>query len=491
MNRKPTRDAIAQTGRAIAVAVAIGALAPIAQAADSPKDATIRKLESQNEALAKAVAEVQQQMQAMQQQLRALQQQAGAVASQQQSQGEQVHKAEQAQQAIAADVAAVQQSSQQTAQQLSVQAAKADAWNKLSLWGYGEVYYTHPTHKAAQTTLDLARGVFGIGYQFDDSTRFNSEYEVEHAVASAGDPGEIEVEQLYVDHRLSDSIGGRVGVFLIPAGLLNENHEPTNFYGVQRNFVETLVIPSTWREGGLSLYGTTGAGLDWNVGLTTGVDLSKWDFAPEVPTYASALELIAGAVAPLQATHQEGAFANAQHLSSYVSLNYRGVPGLTLGGSFFGGGVKPAVLGIGSQNVSLGELHARWQPRQWDLSAVVAQGTISNTAAANRLFPGTANPMPARFNGGFVQAAYDLWDSGSYRLSPFARWERYDMGASYEGLAPGFGVRPAGWATPSDTVVTLGTNFYITPNVVLKADYQRFKTNTDFTRVDLGAGLSF
>ena len=47
----------------------------------------------------------------------------------------------------------------------------------------------------------------------------------------------------------------------MPFGLLNENHEPTNFYGVQRNFVETLIIPSTWREGGFNLHGDTAGGL--------------------------------------------------------------------------------------------------------------------------------------------------------------------------------------------------------------------------------------
>jgi hypothetical protein len=47
------------------------------------------------------------------------------------------------------------------------------------------------------------------------------------------------------------------------------------------------------------------------------------------------------------------------------------------------------------------------------------------------------------------------------------------------------------WPQPRDRVWTLGTNFYLNPNVVLKADYQRFGTNTDLTRVDLGLGVSF
>ncbi|MBS0447068.1 MAG: porin [Proteobacteria bacterium] len=463
-----------------------------AAAADPGASATIKRLQAQNDALAKTLADVQAQLQSLQRTVGDMQQKSAALGKQQETQAAQVRQTAEAQQKVEADVAAASQNASQAVQQVAAQSAKSETWDKLLLWGYGEIYYAHPVHQANQTTLDLARGVFGIGYQFDDKTRFNSEYEVEHAVASADDPGEIEVEQLYVERQLGQGLNARAGVFLIPAGLINENHEPTAFYGVQRNFVETLIIPSTWREGGLSLFGTTDSGLDWNVGLTTGVDLSKWDFAPETATYASALQLIAGDVAPLQATHQEGAFANAQHLSGYVGLNYRGVPGLTIGGLFFGGGATPAQPGIGSQSVMLGEAHVRYQPGKWDLSAVYAQGNISNTGAANRLFPGTANPLPARFDGWYAQAAYNLWQGqGGMRLAPFARYERYDMGASYEGLAPGFGASPAGFPVPHDQVATIGTNFYLNPNVVLKLDYQHFRDNSDFTRVDLGLGLSF
>src|ERR1700758_5118169 len=108
----------------------------------------------------------------------------------------------------------------------------------------------------------------------------------------------------------------------MPFGFINEHHEPTNFYGVQRNFVETLIIPSTWREGGFGLHGDTSSRFGWNVVRTTGFGLAKWEFQPEFPPYTSALELEDSNIAPLQATHQELALANARHLSSYVALAY-------------------------------------------------------------------------------------------------------------------------------------------------------------------------
>jgi hypothetical protein len=377
----------------------------------------------------------------------------------------------------------------------------------IKLWGYGEIYYMNPIHDRERAQADLARAVFGIGYSFDSRTEFNSEYEVEHAVSSASDPGEFEVEQFYVDRQLNDAVTVRGGLFLMPFGLLNEHHEPTNFYGVQRNFVETLIIPSTWREGGLNFHGDTQSGFGWNVGVTTGFDLSKWDFAPEFPQYTTALELEDNDVAPLQATHQELALANGHDLSQYVALSYFGVPGLTVGGAIATGkavsvAAPPNAPIAGSQRVTLWEGHARWTPDKFDLSALYAHGSISNLAGTNAENPGSPNPIPSTFYGYYFQAAYDVWQHGDYRLSPFTRWEVYNMGSSYEGTpgpmiptgsipltgAPGdYGL----WPRNFDRVWTIGANLYVTPHVVLKLDYQHFLINNDFTRVDLGLGLNF
>jgi hypothetical protein len=377
----------------------------------------------------------------------------------------------------------------------------------LRLWGYGEVYYTHPTSEPNQSQMDLARAVFGIGYRFDERTEFNSEYEVEHAVSSASDVGEFEVEQFYIDRRVSEVATVRAGLFLLPFGFINEHHEPTNFYGVQRNFVETLIIPSTWREGGFNLHGDTTRGFGWNVGITTGFDFSRWSFASEFPPYRNALELEASDIAPLQATHQELALANARNLSQYVALGYYGVPGLALGGAISTGKAvpvpaPPGAPASGDPRVTLWEAHARWTPARWDLAAIYARGTVSNTASANAANPGSPNPIPASFYGYYLQAAYSAWESAAYRLAPFVRFERYNMGASYEGTAgPAIPVgevplSPAPgdyglWPQNHDRVWTAGTNFYLGPHVVLKGDYQWFEVNSGFNRFDLGLGVSF
>ncbi len=370
----------------------------------------------------------------------------------------------------------------------------------LNLWGYGEVYYLHPRDEGTRTVADLARAVFGIGYRFNDRTSFNSEFEVEHAISSADDAGEFEVEQFYVDHELTDWASVKAGLFLMPFGLLNEHHEPTRFYGVQRNFVETLIIPSTWREGGVGLHGNTLAGLSWDVGLTTGLNLGGWNPNPSEPLFRTAYDLINGDAGPMRATHQELQLANAQNLSQYVSLNYNGVPGLLAGAAVFTGkAAKPTFpAGLPDQRATLWEGHVRWMPGAADLSAVYAQGRFSNTAAFNLANAGGSNPMPSRFEGYFLQAAYTVWQRDGYRLSPFARWEYFDLGAGYEGIAPGFTPVPEGnavdgkpWPQMHDRIWTVGASLYLHPQVVLKIDYQHFNVNRDLTRFDVGLGLSF
>jgi hypothetical protein len=456
----------------------------LARAADAPapNPDVVQKLEQRVDEMAAQLA-------VMKQQLQQLKSQNEALASAQQQQ-------------------AIQQQSAPAAVAGTPSPALANATGpvtsgisqNLSLWGYGEIYYTHPTHVPGDTQADLARAVFGIGYRFSDRTVFNSEFEVEHAVASADDKGEFEVEQFYVDHQLAPWASIKGGLFLMPFGLLNEHHEPTNFYGVQRNFVETLIIPSTWREGGLAVHGNTDFGLKWDVGVTTGIDLNGWNPNPEDPLYRTALDLENNGVAPLQSTHQELGLANAHHLSQYLSVNYTGVPGLLAGAAIFtGDAVTPSLpIGLPTSRVTLWEGHARWTPGAADISAVYARGKISNTADFNLANAGGSNPLPSEFLGYYVQGAYTVWQNNGYRIAPFARWEHYDMGASYSGIAPGFTTVPVGpaadgrpWPQPRDRVFTVGANFYITPQVVVKVDYQTFDVNKDLTRFDLGLGLAF
>ena len=348
--------------------------------------------------------------------------------------------------------------------------------NVVDWFGYGELSYSRPTDDSAGTTADVGRFVLGASYRFDERTRFISELEVEHAIASADDAGEVEVEQAWIERELSDTIYAKFGLFLIPSGLLNESHEPTRYYGVFRNFVETAIIPTTWREIGAALEGNTTAGLRWDVGITTGHDLSAWD-----ATSAEGLE------SPLGSIHQEGQLARAGDLSSFGALNYTGIPGLRVGGSVVYGDISQGQPGFDSNKLLLWEGHARWTPGAWDLSALYARGEISDTAAINLTLVGNPVLIPESFYGWYAQAAYVATLPNSWTLAPFARFERVNTGAGYAFI--GAGLTPA--ALEAEEITTLGVNLNIASGVVLKLDYQMFDLNSDADRVDLGLGYAF
>jgi hypothetical protein len=345
------------------------------------------------------------------------------------------------------------------------------------LSSYGEINYNRLTRSGQtdKTQADLRRFVLGFQHRFDSRTKLVTELEVEHGVTSADDPGEVAVEQAYIERQVAGAWSLRGGLFLIPMGLLNESHEPTAFYGVERNFVETAIIPTTWREGGLQVVGTLDNGLTVQGGVSTGFDLTKWD--------ATSTE---GAESPLGAIHQEMALAKARNLALFGALNWRGVPGLLVGGGVFTGGATHGQA-VASARVTLWDAHARWTPGRWDLSALYSRGSISNTAALNAPLVGQPTLIPKSFDGWYAQAAYKLWSQGDLSLSPFVRFERFNTARSFADLGPG--LTPS--AGPTERVVTLGANFQVSPGVVIKADVQRFRENKDADRVDLGLGWSF
>ena len=354
-------------------------------------------------------------------------------------------------------------------------AATAPAGPATVITSYGEINYNRPLRATQNAQADVRRLVLGFQHRFDERTKLVTELEVEHAVASAGDKGEVAVEQAYIERQLTPLLALRAGLFLMPAGLLNENHEPTAYYGVERNFVETAIIPSTWREGGLQLVASFDNGLTAQGGLSTSMDLNKWD--------AASAE---GRASPLGSIHQELSQARSRDLAVFGALNWRGLPGLLLGGSLFSGQATQGQA-TATARITLWDAHARWAPGRWDLSAVVARGDISNTAALNAPLVGNPTLIPKTFDGFYVQGAYKLWSRGDYALSPFVRWERFNTASAYADL--GAGLTPV--AARAQRVTTLGANFVVSPGVVLKADWQRFREAPDLDRVSLGMGWSF
>lgn len=360
--------------------------------------------------------------------------------------------------------------------------ASANLGPATTVGGYGELTYNNYRNGNRNNEADLRRFVLFFGHRFNDNLRFVSEAEFEHGVTSADDAGEVEIEQAYLDYRFNDAINVKAGLFLIPLGLLNETHEPPTYYGVERNEVETRIIPTTWREGGIGIHGEILPGLKYDVGITTGFNAGKIDD----PSTG------------FRSGHQEMTLSRANNLSTYAALNYRGYPGLHIGAGIFSGNTgqdgftdrgtarqQPLLQGVNAR-LTLWDLHAKYSVGRLDLQALYAKGRLGDADAvsAAAVADGRDGAIPKSIYGWYGQAAYHVWRRGDMDLAPFIRYERYNTQAQ---VAGGFAADP----NNDDRVITTGVNFKLHPQVVVKADYQKYRADSTKDRINLGVGYMF
>jgi hypothetical protein len=157
----------------------------------------------------------------------------------------------------------------------------------LSIGAYGEIRFGTMQNSSAggqwQNGFDTARMVLLPTYAITDNIIFNAEIEFEHAGSGfdADDKlhGTAEIEQVWIDFKISDPFNWRApGVDLVPIGYINQHHEPTQFYSVKRPELYNGLIPSTWKQGATSIYGTIVDGLTYQAQLSMSLEDFGDDF---------------------------------------------------------------------------------------------------------------------------------------------------------------------------------------------------------------------
>ena len=209
-------------------------------------------------------------------------------------------------------------------------------------------------------------------------------------------------------------------------------HEPPTFYGVERNGVEKNIIPATWWEAGLSFNVKPTAGVSIDAAVTSGLEVGE-DFN-------------------IRSGRQKVAEAKAENLAYTARIKYTAITGLELaatlqyqtditqGGSNFN-------APINSADATLLEAHAIYQMNDFIVRALYARWDINGAEAA-------ALGRDEQ-TGWYIEPAYKL----SEKLGAFARYAEYDNNAGNN----------------DETEVkstSVGVNYYLHENVVLKADYE-------------------
>ena len=193
-------------------------------------------------------------------------------------------------------------------------AKAAKKFEKMHIGGYGELHYqdTETDGGTKDKNVDAHRYVLFFGYDFTDKVRFRSEFELEHGLvkdtADGSNGGEVELEQMYIEWDVTDQTSLKTGVILVPVGILNENHEPPTFYGVERIEVEKYLLPTTWWSAGVEVVHKMKNGLTFEAMISEGMKGT------------TAMYIRGG--------RQKSANATANDLAYTARVTYTGLPGL-------------------------------------------------------------------------------------------------------------------------------------------------------------------
>jgi hypothetical protein len=336
----------------------------------------------------------------------------------------------------------------------------------VSIGGYGEFLYENAD--GAVATADSLRAVVYTGYKFNDRMLFNSELEVEHANLERG--GNVELEFAYLDYRVKPSFNFRSGLVLVPVGLSNEQHEPTAFLGARRPLVEQRIIPSTWMELGAGVFGDVGRA-SYRAYVITGLDAQGF-----------------GAEEGIREGRQAGGEAVAEDLAFVARADWHPFEGSLVGGSFYTGNSGQAADFGG--RVTLGEIHADARFRGISLRALVARGSIGDSARINAQNGLTGDESIGKSLGGwYVEGGYEVsgfLPRGDMSLIPYARYEKLD---TQRRVPTGF-LRNR---TNDQNILTIGLAFKPIPQTVIKVDWQDVgnKAGTGLDQWNIALGYIF
>ncbi|MDA1044401.1 MAG: hypothetical protein O3C57_04170, partial [Verrucomicrobia bacterium] len=261
---------------------------------------------------------------------------------------------------------------------------------------------------------------------------------------------------------------------------VNELHEPNAFLSARRPDVESRIIPSTWRENGIGLFGDLGQ-FSYKAYVVNGLDAE--DFS----------------AAGLRGGRQKGSKAQAEDLAIVGRLDWEPTPGVLIGGSLYHGDSGQDLDIDVTTDVMEGHLDLRRGPLQ--VRGLVTVAEVDDVAALNRLsaVPGEDGEIPGDSDidsagssmlGWYLEAGLNVADwlmrDSQMSLTPFVRYEQIDTQEDV----------PTGFRTSSQNdleIITTGLNFKPIDQIVFKADYQFYDDaeNATANQFNLSAGYVF
>lgn len=326
-----------------------------------------------------------------------------------------------------------------------------------TIGGYGELHFNQSTTGDGDPskTLDFHRFIIFYAHAWTEEWSFKSELELEHNYVKNGQ-GELELEQAYINYH-TDRMGFQAGVILPSVGFINEYHEPPLFLSVERPEYAKYIIPTTWFGNGIALYGKF-ASLDWKAVVMEGLNgddiLSKWDQG-------------------IRGGRQKGYKSNADKLLYNLRVDYTGLPGIRVGGSF--STTEAIVSKAGNENIGIQLLEAHGKYTKGDVVAVFEWGNILYT-----------NHVAKSSTGYYLDLGYNLGSMFNMesKLIPWVRMTDINPGVGHTSEEVSHYRK---WM--------VGLTFKPIDKVAFKLDYSvksfALKEKEEITLFNLGVGYDF
>ena len=371
---------------------------------------------------------------------------------------------------------------------------------RLTVGGYGEAafsanFYSDNVYRYSSAAshagerharVDVPHAVIYLGYDFGHGWTMQTEIEFEHTGTGAAvekefeeageweteieKGGEVELEQFWIQKSFSPALNLRMGHIVVPVGGLNNAHEPLNYFTVYRPEGEYTILPSTWHDTGVSLWGRAGA---WRYEAQVIAGLDAYMFNTE-----NFVKYGAGSPYEFKVANQLGFAARIDNYSvKNLRLSLSGFYGRAMDNSYPYEAIAETSRYYGIKGrTAIGAFDFEYKGRRFvargnaDYGYVGDAGTISymkrNRSANNSPYKKSDVGRGAMAFGG--EAGYDVlpWFAArrtDARLFVFGRYEYYN---SY---IPDEGSVRADWTQKHR--IAVGLNYYPVPEIAIKAEY--------------------
>jgi hypothetical protein len=347
------------------------------------------------------------------------------------------------------------------------------ARNKTVISGYGSAFYQRD-FRQHQATVALDRLVLFVGHSFNEKISLFTELEVENAIitGSASDEpssgrGSVAMEQAFLKFNLNARQYLVAGLFTPRIGITNENHLPVNFNGVERPIVEQLIIPTTWREIGVGLYGSLDRlPLNYSIALMNGLNSEKFEhdsgLGEGLGLGSNATANNLAIAASVQYRISDLKFQLAGYMGGTVGLSKRSADSLNVG-------LQTGAFGT---PLYLGEFDVQYAKNGFSAKAL---GTYIAYPDADRIYRAYAKSIGSGMYGAYLELGYDwLFRQGTQKqFITFARAEALDLNARLSTLQKQDDQRDG---TLKQQHIIAGISYFPIPNVVIKADVRLLHT---------------